>query len=630
MSGILARFRFSNMAIGLAIGVTLAVGIACGVGSYLYSLHHYRAMLESARTAALAQGQMIKAALEHQMMENDRGLIDQMIQRFGAETGVNAVMLLDRHGRPRYSSVTLRDSSDFVIASPTCQACHRLPPEARTSSQVIDTPGGEILRTVIPIQNREPCHRCHDPNQRINGVLIVDVNSGEMRAATNRDIRWMAAGSALLVLVLIAAIGTIFRLVVMRRLQHFETAARLIAAGDLDRRVPEEGSDIISWLAREFNLMAASTTGLLNKVRDQREQLEKVINSINDAIVVLDSDRKVIAANDAFLRRSGRDRGEVLGSSCGHATSGTCGPVDCPTLGCLHTGEAQIRIYERGLPTGDAIVEEVHSSPILDAQGHVSQVVEVWRDISKRRAAEAQLAEAHRMASLGMLASGFSHEMNTPLATVLVIVEGILRSAQSGQFGANEDSTQIAERARIAREQLIRCRGITQHFLHLSSGRSSPAEIVDAGAALASVMRLIAPTARSNAIEVDLDPVPDGIRIRVSDADLQHVLLNLALNAVQACRAGGHVRMGARGGETVCFWVQDDGCGIAPEDQKRIFEPFCSLRKGGTGLGLFLSMDSVRRWGGEIIVQSAPGAGTTFEVCIPSAGPGGSREGIQT
>ena len=64
--------------------------------------------------------------------------------------------------------------------------------------------------------------------------------------------------------------------------------------------------------------------------------------------------------------------------------------------------------------------------------------------------------------------------------------------------------------------------------------------------------------------------------------------------------------------------VTDNGCGIAPDDQKRIFEPFFSLRKGGTGLGLFLSLNSVRRWGGDIHVESSPGRGSTFEVVLPA------------
>ena len=74
----------------------------------------------------------------------------------------------------------------------------------------------------------------------------------------------------------------------------------------------------------------------------------------------------------------------------------------------------------------------------------------------------------------------------------------------------------------------------------------------------------------------------------------------------------------AEAGEQVRVRVTDNGCGIAPEDQKRIFEPFFSARQGGTGLGLFLSLNFVRRWGGEIRVESEPGRGSTFEVVLPA------------
>ena len=71
-------------------------------------------------------------------------------------------------------------------------------------------------------------------------------------------------------------------------------------------------------------------------------------------------------------------------------------------------------------------------------------------------------------------------------------------------------------------------------------------------------------------------------------------------------------------GADIRIRVTDDGCGIAPENRKRIFEPFFSARQGGTGLGLFLSLNFVRRWGGDILVESVVGEGSTFEVVLPA------------
>jgi len=389
-----------------------------------------------------------------------------------------------------------------------------------------------------------------------------------------------------------------------------------LRGGDLEKRVPAGGSDTISWLAREFNTMADSVTGLVGEVRHQRERLETVINSIDDGIVVLDAERRVIAANDAFLERARHSREQVLGCQCQKLTPGGCTVEDCPTLACLGSGARQVRLCERRTPEGKVVWEEVHASPILDSQGKLLHVVEVWRDISDRRAAEAHLAESHRLASLGTLASGFSHELNTPLATVLTCVEGILRETS----GDGADEAWIRNSASIAREQILRCRGITQHFLRLSRGQRGQGEVVDLGPVIAEVARLIEPTARAHSVKVEVRPAPAGMHVRADEAELQHTLINLLLNAVQASKAGGQVTVEAEAGEQVRVRVIDNGCGIAEDDQKRIFEPFFSARQGGTGLGLFLSLNFVRRWGGDIRVESIVGHGSTFEIVLPALG----------
>lgn len=606
------------MTVALAVGVSAAVVVACASGAYVYSVHHFDTMLETARAAALAEGELIRVALEHQMMENDRSLIARMVQSFGRQSRVKHVLLLDRFGAERYSSGPRQAAIDLRIDSPNCQVCHRFAPDQRTSSRVIEIRDQTVLRTVVPIRNRPECHRCHDPGHKINGILMVDYDAGDIRAAMTRDLRWMVAGTGTLTLLLVGAIALIIRVVVLRRLQRFETTARLIAAGDLTRRVPAEGSDTLGWLAREFNTMAESVTGLVRDVRNERERLETVINSIDDGIVVLTPDRIIVAANDAFLARTGLARQQVLGCCCRDIAPGACKVADCPSLACLQSGARQVRICERRTPDGAVAWEEVHASPVLDASGKLTQIVEVWRDISDRRSAEAHLAESHRLASLGLLASGFSHELNTPLATVLTCIEGILRETPAGGNGA--DLARISDNASIAREQLMRCRGITHHFLRLARGQPAPGEIVDLSTTIAAVGRLIEPTARAHSVQVELRPVSPCIRVRADEADLQHALINLVLNAVQACGPSGRVAVETEENTAVHIRVVDDGCGIAPEYLKRIFEPFFSLRKGGTGLGLFLSLNFVRRWGGDIVVDSAAGKGSVFEIVLPAFG----------
>ena len=610
------KLRFSDMPVGLAVSLTAAVVVACASGAWLYSRHHFQTLLESERRSALAEGQLIRVALEHQMIENDRSLIGRMVASFGKQTRVDRLMILDRAGVVRYSSGALPPSEDLRIGSETCQACHRYPPEQRGTSRVIETAGRAFLRTVIPIHNREECHRCHDPAHKINGILILDYNTDAIHAAINGDLRWMVIGTSALTLLLIGAIGAVIRVFLLRRLQKIETAARQIANGALDRRVPADGLDTLGWLAREFNTMADSVTGLVAEVRSERERLETVINGIDDGIVVLDAQRNVIAANDAFLRRAEHSREEVLGCCCRDVGPGTCGTEDCPTLACLKSGQHQVRMCERHTPKG-TVWEEVHASPIRDGNGGLRYVVEVWRDISDRRAAEAHLAESHRMASVGMLASGFSHELSTPLGTVLMCVEGILRDFDS-KNGSPPDEDRIREAASTAREQILRCRGITQQFLRMSRGQKSITGVVDAVSAVAAVERLAGPTARAQGVGIEIAPGPDSFMVRAEEAELQNVLVNLVLNAIQACDPGGRVSISVQAGTETKIRVRDNGCGIKPEDRERIFEPFFSLRDGGNGLGLFLSLNAVRQWGGTIRMESAPGQGSMFEVTVPS------------
>ena len=616
------QLRLSSTTVGLAVGITAAVCAACAAGAYLYSLRHYETLLETARGTALAQAELTRAALEHGMITEDRSLVARMIRSFANEPGVAGVMLLDRKGVVQHSSSNVVSGQELRLDGPTCQACHQFPPAQRTSSRVLETRNGAVLRTVVPVANRRECHGCHDPAHKINGIVIFDMDAAAIQAVANRDLRWMVTGTAALALVLVGGIAFVVRIVILRRLQRFETTARQIIEGRLDRRVPAEGSDTISWLAREFNVMADSVTGLLGEVRIQRERLETVINSIDDGIVVLDRQRNVLAANDAFLARGGLARDRLVGCSCQETTGSLCACGDCPTLACIRTGERQVRMFQRTRNDGTPAWEEVHASPLAGRAGEEGQVVEVWRDITDRRAAEARLSESHRLASLGLLASGFSHEMNTPLQTILACVEGIARETRAEDSPV---SAHVRESAIIAREQILRCRGITQHFLRMSRGHTSSGQIVDVHDAVTSVVRLIAPTAREHDVAIEVQtPGAERLRVCADEADLHHALMNLLLNAVQASRASTVVRVDADATErgSVRIRVHDEGCGIAPEQLQRIFEPFVSLRDGGTGLGLFLALTFVRKWGGDIRVETASGIGSMFEICLPALAAG--------
>jgi signal transduction histidine kinase len=144
---------------------------------------------------------------------------------------------------------------------------------------------------------------------------------------------------------------------------------------------------------------------------------------------------------------------------------------------------------------------------------------------------------------------------------------------------------------------------------------------VDASASLRVVAELLAPRAASRDVRlaVAADAPPAGLR--ADPGQLQQVLVNLAMNAIDACERGGRVTMAARRrAGTVVIEVTDDGCGIAPEDRAHVFDPFFTTKKRGrgTGLGLWVVAQIARAHDAEIEIDSRPGAGTTFRIVWPA------------
>jgi len=183
------------MAVGLTLGVTAAVVGACTAAAYVYSQHHLKSLLDSARTSALAEGELIRTALEHQMLDNDGSLIAEMIERFGKQARVEQLVLLDRNGVARYSSKPLTQDNDFQIGSPTCQACHRDPPERRASSRIIDTKGGTVLLCTGHHERTFPRKEYSTDNSGVNVAAtewlarqgIVHFGIDSMRPGTDSD-----------------------------------------------------------------------------------------------------------------------------------------------------------------------------------------------------------------------------------------------------------------------------------------------------------------------------------------------------------------------------------------------------------------------------------------------------------
>jgi two-component system NtrC family sensor kinase len=225
------------------------------------------------------------------------------------------------------------------------------------------------------------------------------------------------------------------------------------------------------------------------------------------------------------------------------------------------------------------------------------------------------------LSSLGVLASGLSHEVNTPLATTLTCSEAILdqlEGCDSGDIGPDTLAS-IRESAGIIRDEVMRCRTITEQFLRFARGIPPAIEPIDLQQVVRGIMALARPTAREAGIELEMDCDGSVPVVTANTEVVQHVVLNVLVNAIESFTGpGGRVVVQIRAGSDVRVRVRDTGSGIPPEVQKHLFEPFRTQKPRGTGLGLFLSRTFMRRFNGDVrLLDSAVGRGSCIEIIFP-------------
>jgi two-component system NtrC family sensor kinase len=228
------------------------------------------------------------------------------------------------------------------------------------------------------------------------------------------------------------------------------------------------------------------------------------------------------------------------------------------------------------------------------------------------------------LAAIGMLASSVAHEVGNPLAAIAAAAEGLLRRMAEP---AGWDAAEVKEYLEIVRNQVFRCRDVTERLLGVARVPPRGLAPVDAAAAAREVLALVSRQARSQGVEVRAALATPAMAL----ADillLEQVFLNLVLNALQAMPSGGVLTVDARtADDAVTVTIADTGPGIPEPVRRHLFQPFRRARPDGTGtgLGLFLSDALVRSCDGTLSVESEPGNGAAFTVRLKRAVPHGSE-----
>lgn len=336
----------------------------------------------------------------------------------------------------------------------------------------------------------------------------------------------------------------------------------------------------------------------------ERQTLQSILECMADAVLFADSSGRIVLRN--------------------RAASALWGKVPPPTtdLRVCHTSETWQRLLAK---IADPAPVELHPVLVVDGRSHEATyarvcdpdgtlrgVVMVARDVTERQKAQEWRMKEERMAVVGTLAAALAHELNNPLGAIALFTRNALKRLPSGDPLTDHLATVL--------RNADQCSRIVRDLLTYARQRAPERRDFDAVELVGDVERTVQPAAERARISLRVD-LDSGASRSYGDPDqLRQVLVNLALNAIEAMDDGGELRLrvaaGADGSTT--FSVRDTGPGVSPDERERIFSAFYTTKPNGTGLGLAVAQDIVSAHGGRLVLESDVGRGSTFVVSLPA------------
>jgi len=448
------------------------------------------------------------------------------------------------------------------------------------------------------------------------------LNEDTMYAASIRagQVAKHAIWSTALVAASALIVALIFSLILSERiarpLRCFIEASRKISSGDYAVRVPVETGDELGRLAGEFNEMVSQLGRYhemnIEQIISEKNKGEVILASIEDGLVVFDTDLKVTGINPAARRMLNLEFSENSALQCTDILPDT--PV-CDLVGqTVETGvQPNVPDEQRivTLPEGERSRHYLFSVTAIRGRDRVlSGIVLLLRDVTR-------LKEVERLKSEFVMAA--SHELRTPLTSLGMSVDLLLEHAANGLAEKDRDLLQTAH------EEVHRMKALVNDLLDLSRIEAGRIELefesVPVQTLFDHVQAIFQSQMDMKEIKFTSELTGDLPGIRADANKITWVLTNLISNALRYVDKGGHIHLTAdRIGPHVHLSVRDDGPGIPSEYQSKIFQKFVQIKgreTGGTGLGLAICKEIVRAHGGAIWLESSPGKGSTFTFTLP-------------
>ncbi len=366
-------------------------------------------------------------------------------------------------------------------------------------------------------------------------------------------------------------------------------------------------------------------------LRTEKERLNAILSSIHEGVIATDEQYRILFMNDYARKITSNSETEVLNKNIRDMSF-------IQKSGCKEIDLNKIKnVIESGQPfhpdtyipyttaDGRQLLIDAACSPILNPNGEkkISGVVITFRDVSEQKKLEEELFKARKLESLAILAGGLAHDFNNILTAIIGNLSLIkLRMAKT------ECPAKLFELVKKAEAASLRAQGLTQQLLTFSKGG---APIKKASTIQELILSTVEFTLRGSKVRYEVDLPDDLWPVEIDEGQISQVVNNLAINALQAMPDGGKLFVRAENitldenaaplapGNYVRIFFQDTGSGIPADALSRIFDPYFTTKKKGSGLGLASSYSIIKKHGGNITVDSEVGKGTTFVFYLPAS-----------
>lgn len=350
-----------------------------------------------------------------------------------------------------------------------------------------------------------------------------------------------------------------------------------------------------------------------------KEFNESIVESVNVGLLAVDLDGRVKRCNSTLEKILSINSEEAISKSVEELFSEDFAETLNQLLGEARWGLTELRtVYKLHTATrsGRSLVLNVSLAPLQTISAGRTGAIVVIEDVTTRTRLEEQLQQREKLSSIGLLAAGVAHEVNTPLTGVSSYTQMLMRMIP-------ETDPKHALLQKVHR-QTDRASNIVNNLLNFSRvGNAAEFSEIDIHRVLDDTIQLLEPQMRRSQIEIIRNYGIEIPKIFGNAGKLQQVFTNLLLNSRDAIPESGTIELTTylNHDDTISIEVADNGIGIAPENMSKIYDPFFTT-KGvgrGTGLGLAVSYGIVQEHAGHISVESTPRLGTTFRITFPIA-----------